>query len=61
MLLRFVLQDALSEVTQFYLTLKLRVFVDDITALLIVKNKKVAEMAWKVMRKVKKRKLRKRF
>ena len=32
LLLRIVLQDALSEVTQNYLPLKLRVFVDDITA-----------------------------
>ena len=32
-LLCVVLQDALSEVTTFYLPLKLRVFVDDITAL----------------------------
>ena len=41
--LRIVLQDALSEVTQIYPPLKLRVFVDDITALLMVKNREVAE------------------
>ena len=38
LLLRIVLQDALSEVTKIYPPLKLRVFVDDITA--IVKRKK---------------------
>ena len=42
-LLRFVLQDALSEVTKINPPLKLRVFVDDITALLMVRNKEVAE------------------
>ena len=36
--LRIVLQDALSKVTKFYPSLKLRVFVDDITALLMVKT-----------------------
>ena len=41
-----MLQDALSEVTKFYPPLKLRVFVDDL-------NKVVAEMAKKVMKKVK--------
>ena len=53
LLLRIVLQDALSEVTKIYQPLKLRVFVDDITALLIGRNKGVAEMAKKVMRKLK--------
>ena len=48
-----MLQDALSEVTKFYLPLKLRVFVADITVLLIGKNKEVAEMAKKVMKKLK--------
>ena len=48
LLLRIVLQDELSEVSKIYLPLKLRVFVDDITALLMVKNKVVAEMAKKV-------------
>ena len=43
--LRIVLQDALSEITKIYLPLKMKVFVDDITALLMVKNKEVAEMA----------------
>ena len=53
LLLRIVLQDALSEVTKIYQPVKLRVFVDDITALLIGRNKEVAEMAKKVMRKLK--------
>ena len=35
---RIVLQDALSEVTKIYPPLKLRVFVDDITALLTGRN-----------------------
>ena len=46
-------EDALSEVTKFYPPLKLRVLVDDITALLMVKTKVVAEMAKKVMKKLK--------
>ena len=46
LLLRIVLQDALSEVTKPF---KLRVFVDDITALLMVKNKVAAK---KVMKKL---------
>ena len=50
-LLRIVLQDALSEVTNIYPPLKLRVFVDDISALLMGKNKVVAEMAEKVMKR----------
>ena len=40
-------------VTKIYPHLKLRVFVDDITALLMVKHKVVAEMAKKVMKKLK--------
>ena len=52
LLLRIVLQDVLSEVTNNYTPLKLRVFVDDITALLMEKNKEVAEMAKKVMRRL---------
>ena len=47
LLLRTVLQDALSEVTKIYLPLKLRVFVDDIMALVKGNNKEVAEMAKK--------------
>ena len=39
LLLRIVLQDALSEVTKIYPPLKLRVLVDDITALLMWKRK----------------------
>ena len=46
-LLAIVLQDALSEVTKIYPPLKLRVFVDDITALVKGRNKEVAEMAKK--------------
>ena len=53
--LRIVLQDALSEVTNIYPSLKLRVFVDDITALVQGRNEDVAEMAKKkkVMKKLK--------
>ena len=53
LLLRIVLQDALSEVTKIYLTLKLRVFVADITAVAKGKNREVAEMAKKVVKKLK--------
>ena len=49
---RIVVQDASSEVAKIYPPLKLRVFVDDITALLMEKNKVVAEMAKKVMRRL---------
>ena len=55
LLLRIVLQDALSEVTKtdsLLLPLKLRVFVVDLTALLKGKNKEVAEMAKKVMKRL---------
>ena len=53
-LLRIVLQDALSEVTKIYPPLKLRVFVDDtITAPVKGRNEEVAEMAEKVMKKLK--------
>ena len=41
------LQDALSEVTNIFPSLKLRVFVDDITALVKGRNIDVAEMAKK--------------
>ena len=53
LLLRFVLQDASSEVPKIYPPLMLWVFVDDITARLMEKNKEVAEMAKKVMKKLK--------
>ena len=53
LLLRVVLQDALTDVTIIYPSLKLRVFVDDITALVKGKNKEVTEMAKKVMKKLK--------
>ena len=52
LLLRVALQDALSEVTKIYPLLKLRVFVDDITALKGV-NREVAEAAKKVTKKLK--------
>ena len=51
--MRIVLQDALSEDMKFYPPLKLRIFVDDITALVKGRNKEVAEMAKKVMKKLK--------
>ena len=44
--------DALSEETTIYPPLKLRVFVDDIMALLMEKNKVLAEMAKKVMERL---------
>ena len=47
------LQDTLSEVTKIYRPSKLRVFVDDITALVKGRNKEEAEMAKKVMKKLK--------
>ena len=51
LLLRIVLQDALSEVTQFYPPPRLRVFVDDITAFINVRNKSLVEMTEKVFEK----------
>ena len=46
LLFRSVLQDALSEVTKIFPPLmKLRVFSDDITAIVKGRNKEVAEMA----------------
>ena len=53
LLLRTVLQDALSDVTKINPPLKLKVFVDDIAALLVVKNREVAEMAQMTMKKFK--------
>ena len=53
LLFRIVLQDASSEATRIYPRLKLRVFVDDVTALLRWKTKVVAEMAKKMMKKLK--------
>ena len=50
--LRIVWRDALSEVTQIYPPLKLRVFVGYITALLKGKNGDMAEMAKKEMKKL---------
>ena len=47
-----MLQDALSEVTKIYPPVKLRVFVDDITALVLGRNKELAEMAMKVMKRL---------
>ena len=43
--LRIVLQEALSEVTPFYPSLKLRDFVDDISVLLKGRNKELVETA----------------
>ena len=50
-LLRIVLQDALSEVMK---VLKLKVFVDDITAFLEGRNKELAGIAEKVLTSMKK-------
>ena len=52
LLLRIVLQDALSEVMKNYPPLMLRFFVYDITALVKGRNKEVAEMAKQVMEKL---------
>ena len=51
------LQDALSEVTNFYPPLKLRVFVGDITALVKGRDKETVEVAEKVLRKLKKKRV----
>ena len=51
-----MLQDALSEVTKIFPPLILRVFVDDITALLKRRDKELVEMADKVLKKSTKRK-----
>ena len=53
LLLRIVFQDALSGVMKNYPPLKLRVFADDITVLVQGRNNEVAEMAKKVMKKLK--------
>ena len=50
MLLRVVLQDALSEVVKVYLPMKLKVFVDDIPAFLEGRNKGLPDIAEKVVR-----------
>ena len=56
MLLRSVLQDALSDVTKIHPPLKLTVFVDDITAFCDgEKQREVADMVQKVMEELKKR------
>ena len=52
LLQRIVLQDTLSEVTEIYPPLKLRVFVGDVTALLKGRNRERVEMAKKVMKKL---------
>ena len=51
--LRILLQDALSEVTKFYPPLKLRVFLNDITAMLKGRNKELVELAEKVLNNLK--------
>ena len=53
--MRIVLQDALSEVTKNYPQLKLRVFVDDITALLMGRSREVAETAKKLKEEIEKK------
>ena len=45
--IRIVLHDAFGEVTKIYPSLKLRVFVDDIAALVNGRNKEVAAVAKK--------------
>ena len=52
LLLRILLQGALSGVTRIYPSLQLRVFVDDITAFVKGVNREVAEAAKKVMKKL---------
>ena len=53
LLMRVLLQEALSEVTHIHPPLKLRVFVDDITAFMNGRNKELMEMAEKVLKNVK--------
>ena len=48
-----MLRDALSEVVKIYPPLKLRVFVDDITALVKGRNQEVADMGKKVVTNLK--------
>ena len=52
-MLRNVLQDALSDVMKNYHPLKLSVFVNDVTTPVKGRHKEVAEMAKKVMKKLK--------
>ena len=52
LLLRIVLQDALSDVTKIYPLPKLRVFVGDITAFMNGRNKGLVEMAEKVLKSI---------
>ena len=52
LLLRPVLQDALSEVTNICAPLTLRVLLDDFTAFMNGRNKEFVEMAEKVLRKL---------
>ena len=53
LLLRIVLQGALSEVTSVHPLLKFRVFVGGITAFMNGRNKDFVEMAEKVLKKLK--------
>ena len=55
LLLRIVLQDALSEATKIFPPLKFRVFVDDITTFMHGRNKELVHMAETVVKKLKKR------
>ena len=52
LLLRVVLQDAQSEVTQIYPPLKLRVFVGDIMTSMNGRNKELVEMAEELLKKL---------
>ena len=47
------MQDALSDITNFYPPLKLRVFADDITAFMNGRNKESVEVVEKVLKKLK--------
>ena len=48
------MQDALSEVTKLSPPVNLRVFVVDIIALLMGRNKEVAEMAQEMLKRLRK-------
>ena len=50
LLLRIVLQDALSDVMKVYPILKLKVFVDDATAFMDGRNKELAGIAERIMK-----------
>ena len=58
LLLRVVLQDALSEVMKVYPPLNLRVFVDDITAFMQGQHKDLPSLAEKVLKSIRREKRR---